>query len=338
MSADSASRRDFLRCATAAASVTALAQRVIAQTSSGLTTGIPTRVLGSTGARVSILGIGGAHARGIRDEAEYIRFTHMAVDEGVTFFDNSWDYSNGAAEEMMGKGLAADEYRKRVFLMTKNCGRDYKQSMQCLEDSLRRLQTDYLDLWQFHEINYDNDPEWIFEQGAIKAAVEAQKAGKVRFIGFTGHKDPRLHLKMADMPFEWQTSQMPINVMDAHYRSFQRNFVPVCLERNIGVIGMKGLGGGNGIMLGKEGLTVEECLRHCFGTPIATQVVGMTSVEQLKQNIAIARDFQPMADAEKNRLLARVKEVAGDGRFELFKSTERFEGAVHRRQHGFEVQ
>jgi predicted aldo/keto reductase-like oxidoreductase len=260
---------------------------------------------------------------------------HMAIDEGITFFDNAWDYSDGAAEEIMGKALAMDGYRKKVFLMTKNCGRDEKESMKCLEDSLRRLQTDHLDLWQFHEINYDNDPDWIFERGAIKVAIEARKAGKVRFIGFTGHKHPRIHLKMGAKPFEWDTSLMPINVMDAHYRSFQNEVVPVFLKKKMGIIGIKGLGGGRGNLLGKEGLTVEECVRYCLSLPITTQVLGMTSIEQLKQNIAIARNFKPMAAAEKSQLLARVKESAGDGRYELFKSAQVFDGIVHRRQHGF---
>ena len=310
------SRRDFLRAAAAVASAGAGARQAIAETGSGSDTGIPTRLLGKTGVRVSIIGVGGAHARAIKDDAECIRFMHTAVGEGINFFDNAWDYSNGAAEEIMGKALAIDGYRNKVFLMTKNCGRDDKESAKCLEDSLRRLQTDHLDLWQFHEMNWDNDPDWIFERGAIKVAMEARKAGKL---------------------FDWDTSQMPINVMDAHYRSFQNEVVPVLLKRKIGVIGIKGFGGGRGNMLGKEGLTVEECLRYCLSLPITTQVVGMTSMEQLKQDVAIARNFQPMSAAEKSQLLARVKEVAGDGRYELFKSTQTFEGVVHRRQHGFEV-
>ncbi len=178
-----------MRNALASVSAAALAEQVIGQTSSASATGVPTRVLGRTGQRISILGVGGGHARAIKDDAECIRYMHAAVDEGVTFFDNAWEYGDGAAEEIMGKALAQEGYRKKVFLMTKNCGRDYKDSMNCLEDSLRRLQTDHVDLWQFHEVNYDNDPDWIFERGAIKAALEARKAGKVRFIGFTGHKD-----------------------------------------------------------------------------------------------------------------------------------------------------
>src|SRR5229473_8093504 len=207
-------------------------------------TGLPTRVLGRTGVRVSIMGIGGWHVGAIKDEKEAMRVVHEAVDEGVTFFDNAWDYQDGHAEEVMGKALAMDGRRNKIFLMTKNCERDYAGSMKCLEDSLRRLQTDHLDLWQFHELVYDNDPDWIFEKGGIKAALEARKAGKVRFIGFTGHKDPRIHLKMLGKPHDWDTAQMPSNVMDAHYQSFQNEGVPGCLNKNFGVIRMKGLAGG----------------------------------------------------------------------------------------------
>ncbi|MBS1874762.1 MAG: aldo/keto reductase [Acidobacteria bacterium] len=333
MTTGGSTRRDFLRTAASAACATAIGSQALAQTSSASATGIPTRVLGRTGQRVSIIGVGGAHARAIKDDAEVVRYMHMAVDEGVTFFDNAWDYSDGAAEEVMGKALAQDSYRARVFLMTKNCGRDYADSVKCLEDSLRRLRTDYLDLWQFHEINYDNDPDWVFEKGAIKAAMEARQAGKVRYIGFTGHKDPRIHLAMGAKPYEWDTSQMPINVMDAHYRSFQKQVVPEFLKRNMGIIGIKGLGGGR--ILGAEGLTAEECLRYCLSQPVTVQVLGMTSIDQLKQNVAVARGFKPMTAEETAKMLARVKEVASDGRTELFKSTQRFDGVVHRRQHGF---
>jgi predicted aldo/keto reductase-like oxidoreductase len=335
MQAERFSRREFVRDAAAGVSVAALAERVMAQTSGG--SGLPVRVLGKTGAKISILGVGGWNARAIRDDAESIRYMHAAVDAGVTFFDNAWDYWDGEAEVIMGKALSMDGYRKKVFLMTKNCGRDYKDSMKCLDDSLRHLQTDHLDLWQFHEINYDNDPDWVFERGAIKAAMEARQAGKVRFVGFTGHKDPRIHLNMLAKPFEWDTCMMPINVMDAHFRSFQNQVLPVCLKRNIGVIGFKGLGGGEGTLLGKGGLTLAECLRFSLSLPIATQVVGMMSMAHLKQNIPILRNFKPMSPAEKSQVLARVKDVAGDGRYERFKTMLMFDGPFHRKQHGFPV-
>jgi uncharacterized protein len=330
-------RRDFIGAA-AAASVAVVADQIVAQTSGASGTGVSTRVLGRTGVSVSILGLGGGHIRAIKDDAEAIRVMHTAVDGGLTFFDTAWDYWDGASEEIMGKALADGGYRNRVFLMSKNCGRDYKMSMQCLEDSLRRLRTDHLDLWQFHEVNYDNDPDWIFERGAIKAAVEARKAGKVRFIGFTGHKLPSIHLTMLSKPFEWDTCMMPINVADFHFRSFQNNVAPVCVKRNIGIVGFKGLGGRQGDLVGQAGLTVEECLRYSLSMPVATQVVGMTSLEHVKRNIAIARDFKPMPADEKNKLLARVKEIAGDGRFEPFKTQLIHDARVHREQHGFPVQ
>ncbi len=333
MSLEKTSRRDFLQFAAAAVSTAALAEQIVAQTGSASATGVPTRPLGRTGVQISILGVGGAHAGRIPDP-EGARFIHTAVDEGISFFDNAWDYGGGTAEENMGRNLAMDGYRKKVFLMTKNCGRDYKDSMQCLEDSLRRLRTDHLDLWQFHEINYDSDPDWLVERGALKAAIEARKAGKVRFIGFTGHKHPSIHLNALGKDFAWETSQMPNNVMDAHFRSFRNNVMPVCLKKKVGVIGMKGLGGRNGILIGKEGLTYEECLRYCFSQPIATQVVGMTSLEQLKMNLAVARNFKPMTPQESSSLLARVKEVASDGRFEIFKTQNDFDADFHRMQHG----
>jgi predicted aldo/keto reductase-like oxidoreductase len=337
MSLDRATRREFLTGA--AASWFALAEQVIADTTPASATGLPMRVLGRTGVRVSIVGLGGWHVAAAKDEKEAVRIMHAAMDEGINFFDNAWDYHGGRAEELMGKALAMDNRRQKVFLMTKNCERDYQGSMKNLEDSLRRLRTDYIDLWQFHEIVYDNAPDWVFEKGGIRAAIEARQQGKVRFIGFTGHKDPRIHLKMLAKPHDWDTAQMPVNPMDAWYRSFQREVIPVCLKKKVGVIGMKGLGGGypQGILLAQAGLTVAECLRYAWSQPVATQVVGITSMEQLREVIELARGFRPMTRAEQQSLLDRVREVAGDGRYELFKSTQAFDGSHHRRQHGFEV-
>ncbi len=325
-------RRDFLKRST----IAGLAAQAVSQTGFGAS-GLPTRVLGRTGERVSILCLGGWHVGAIEDEKEAIRFMHTAVGEGLTFFDNAWEYHSGRAEEVMGKALAQDGYRKKVFLMTKCCGRDYKEAKQHLEDSLRRLRTDVIDLWQFHEVNYDSDPDWIFERGALRAAIEARKEGKIRFIGFTGHKDPRIHLKMLSKPFDWDTAQMPINVLDAHYRSFQKEVVPVCLKKNVGVIGMKGLAGGypQGKLVAGAGLNAVECYRYCLSLPVASQVVGVSNMDQLRQCVEMARGFQPMTEEEKSKLLAQVKDVAGDGRFELFKSTQAFDSPVHRRQHGF---
>jgi uncharacterized protein len=326
-------RRGFLKQAAIGAAATSLTVDVLASQVPAAATGLPTRVLGRTGERVSILCLGGWHIGSVKDPNEAIRIMHAAVDEGMTFFDNCWDYQDGGAEEIMGRALDGGR-REKVFLMTKNCERDYAGSMRCLDDSLRRLRTDRLDLWQFHEIIYDNDPEWVFEKGGMKAALEAQKAGKVRYIGFTGHKDPRIHLAMLAKPFAWEACQMPINVLDLHYRSFQREVVPVCLEHNVGIIGMKGFGGGSGIA-GKAGLTAAEAFRYALSQPVASQVVGITTMEHLKEAIAIGRDFTPMPPGEQAALAARVRDVATDGRFELFKSTQTFDGPVHRRQHGF---
>lgn len=316
-----------------------LAEQVIAQTSSSSATGMPMRVLGRTGERVSVICLGGWHIGSLKDEAEAIRIMHAAIDDGVNFFDNAWDYHNGRSEEVMGKALAADGKRSKVFLMTKNCERDYEGSKRNLEESLRRLKTDHLDLWQFHEMVYDNDPDWVFEKGGLKAALEARKEGKVRFIGFTGHKDPRIHLKMLGKPHDWDSAQMPVNVMDTHYRSFISGVIPVCLKKNVGVIGMKGLGGGgsNGRFLTEVGMTAAECYRYSLSQPVTSQVMGITTMEQLKQDVALARSFKPLSAEETKVLMSRVKDVAGDGRHELFKSTLTYDGPHHRKQHGFEV-
>lgn len=330
------SRREFMGGTSA---IAALADQVIAQTTPASGSGMPMRMLGRTGVKVSIVGIGGWHIGAVKDANEAIRIMHAAIDEGVNFFDNAWDYQMGGAETVMGNALAQGGKRKKVFLMTKNCERDYAGSMKNLEESLRRLKTDYLDLWQFHEMVYDNDPDWVFEKGGLKAALEAKKQGKVRFIGFTGHKDPRIHLKMLAKPHAWDTAQMPINVMDATYRSFQNEVVPECLKKNTGVIGMKGLAGGwpQGRLISHARLTVEECYRYCLSLPVAVQVMGINTMEHLKADVALARNFKPMTAQEKQALLARVKDAAGDGRHELFKSTKNYDGPHHRKQHDFDT-
>jgi aryl-alcohol dehydrogenase-like predicted oxidoreductase len=327
-------RREFLTQTVAGVTLAALADDVLASQQPASRTGLPTRRLGRTGQQVSIVCLGGWHIGAVKDPTDAVRIMHAALDEGVTFFDNCWDYHDGGAEEVMGRALADGSRRQHCFLMTKNCERDYEGSKKCLDDSLRRLRTDYVDLWQFHEMVYDSDPDWVFDKGGIKAAVEAQKAGKVRHIGFTGHKDPRIHLAMLEKPYDWASAQMPINALDVHYRSFQNHVVPVCLKKQVGVIGMKGFGGGDGI-LRRAGLTADEAYRYALSQPVASQVVGLTSMEQLKAIVALARDFTPMPDAEQKALTGRVKDVAGDGRFELFKSTQMFDGPVHRKQHGF---
>ena len=331
------SRRDFFFGMFGSAMTAALAQQALAQQSGS--NGLPTRRLGRTQEQVSILCLGGWHIGAVEDKKEAIRIMHAAMDEGMTFFDNAWDYHDGGSEEIMGKALAMDGRRKKVFLMTKNCERDYEGSKRNLEDSLRRLKTDYLDLWQFHENNYDNDPDWVFDKGGFKAAIEAQKEGKVRFIGFTGHKDPRIHLKMLGKPYDWATAQMPINIMDAHFRSFQKEVVPVCLNKNVGVIGMKSLAGSpngtDGHIPTSTKITAEQCIRYALSLPISSLCVGIRSMKDLEQDLKIARNFEAMSDSDKAQLLTMSQAEGSDGRHEMFKSTQRFDGPHHRVQHGF---
>ncbi|HSQ58590.1 MAG TPA: aldo/keto reductase [Gemmata sp.] len=288
---------------------------------------------------VPILCLGGWHIGQPAIDADAERIMHAAIDEGITFFDNAWDYHDGRSEEIMGKALATGGRRQKVFLMTKNCGRDAATTRQHLEDSLRRLKTDVIDLWQFHEINYDNDPEWIVERGALAAAIEAQKAGNVRFLGFTGHKSPHIFVKMLAV-HAWDTCQLPVNVCDYFYRSSIHNVLPELRKRNIAAIGMKSLGGGNlesgGRIVAGGVATAEECIAFSLSQDIATLVVGIDSMKVLMQDVKVARDFKPMSKAEADALLARAKPVAGDGRFEWSKSTRNFDGPYHRKQHGFE--
>lgn len=322
------SRRGFL---TSVAAVPLAAEALQTQPSA---TGIPTRALGKTGVQVSILGLGGHHQARPKDENESFRIVHTAIDNGITFMDNAWDYLDGRAEEVMGKALAMDGYRKKAFLMTKVCDRDYAGAMKHLEDSLRRLRADVIDLWQFHECNYFNDPEFVQEKGGLRAALEAKKQGKVRFIGFTGHKHPRIHNKMLALNFAWDACQMPNNVMDYRFESFRHETMPECAKRGVGVIGMKGCGG-DAKMLREGAVTVEECYRYFLSQPVSTQVVGLANMDDLNRAIGIARGFKPMTAAEVQTLTTRVKEVAGDGRYELFKTSQRYDAPHHRRQHGF---
>jgi len=322
-------RRAFLKTAAASLAAAASGSTVLADQQDS-PAGIPTRPLGKTGERVSIIGLGGWHI-GTAEEREAIAIMHQAIDEGVTFFDNSWDYHNGRSEEVMGKALAAGGRRQKVFLMTKVCARDYEGARRQLEDSLRRLRTDVIDLWQFHEINWDVDPDWVFERGGLKCALEARKAGKIRYIGFTGHKHFAHHLKMLAKPFAWDTVQMPINVLDAHYCSFQKHVLPVCQERKIGAIGMKSLS--NGVIPKKLKFSAEICRRFALSLPISTLACGICSRKDLLQDLAIARAFQPITEEAIDALLARAAEPARDGKFEPHKST-RYGSAYHFRQHG----
>ena len=321
-------RRSFLKSAMAALAAGCFGQQAMA-TQQDSSTGIPTRLLGRTGERIPIVGLGGYHI-GVPDQQDGIRIMHEAIDQGMTFFDNAWDYHRGGSEEVMGKALADTSRRQKVFLMTKCCDRDYKGAMQNLEESLRRLKTDYLDLWQFHEINWSIDAEWLFDKGGIKAAIEAKKAGKVRYIGFTGHRATMHHLKLINKPFEWDTVQMPINLLDAHYDSFQKKVVPVCNEKNIAVIGMKALAGG--ALPKKIGIPADVCRRFALSLPIASLICGIRSRDDLLQDLNMARNFKPIDETEMKTLIASAEEAGSDGKMELWKTTD-YGGRHHREQH-----
>jgi len=322
-------RRDFFKVSLASLATAAGGRSVLAEQRPS-EAGIPTRPLGRAGERVSIIGLGG-YDIGVPEEKLGIAIVHEAIDEGVTFFDSAWDYHQGGSEQVLGKALATGGRRDKVFLMTKNCARDYKGSRQHLEDSLRRLKTDRVDLWQFHEIDWHVDPDWIFDRGALKYAIEARKAGKVRHIGFTGHRSVANQLKMILRPFEWDTAQMPINILDAHYRSFQKNVLPECLRRKISVIGMKALGGGGGIPRGLK-MPAEVCRRYSLSLPISTLVCGIRSRKDLLQDVAMARSFKPMSEEELQALRDKTKAVGNDGKLEGYKRKE-FGSRFHFRQH-----
>ncbi len=297
---------------------------------------VPRRTLGSTGAQVSVLGLGGFHIGKVDTLDEAKRIVAEAMDAGINFFDNAWEYSDGKSEDWLGKALAGR--REHAFLMTKVCthGRDHAVAQQQLEESLKRLQTDYLDLWQVHECVYDNDPERHFaKDGVIRALEDAKKAGKVRFVGFTGHKHPRIHQKMLSQGFAFDTVQMPLNVFDANFRSFEHEVLPTAVQRKLGVIGMKSLGG-TGQAIQEGVVTIEEALRYAMSVPgVSVTVSGVDSLTILHQNLAIARDFKPLTPNEMIALRERTADAAGDGHFELYKTTTRFDAKVGREQHGY---
>lgn len=288
---------------------------------------MPYRPLGKTGEEVSLVGIGGAHI-GYQhvEEAEAIRIMHAAIDSGINFFDNSWDYNKGLSEERMGRALASPGKREKVFLMTKFCchsqGWSTSAALRMLDESLKRLQTDYLDLWQIHEVIQRDHPEKAFQtDSAVEALVKAKESGKVRHVGFTGHREPEIHLDMLKQEFPFETVQMPLNVMDAHYRSFENQVLPVLRERNIGVIGMKPLGGGarTGAILESNVVSATECLRYAMNLPVSTVVTGIISMETLEQAIQAAISFRPFEKEELASLLERTRTLARNGEFERYK-------------------
>jgi predicted aldo/keto reductase-like oxidoreductase len=336
-------RREFLQTAATGITAAALTQAVSAESppdkGAKNAVGVPLRPLGKSGEMVSIMALGGHASTNPRklEEAQSLRLIQRAVDEGITFMDNCWDYHDGVAEERMGKALAAGARRDKTFLMTKVCGRTAREAQSNLDDSLRRLQTDRIDLWQFHEIVYDNDPDWIFaDDGAIHIGLKALKEGKVRYLGFTGHKDPSIHLKMLGKPHPWDAVLMPLNVMDTHFRSFQKLVLPELLRRGIAPLGMKSLGG-NGSIVTQAGVPVEIALRYVLSLPIASLVSGIDSEKVLDQNLAIVRGFESLSKDQMLAIEQRSEPLAGDGRYELFKTTKDFDGPVHRKQHGFAV-
>ena len=293
--------------------------------------GIPYRTLGRTGERVSAIGLGGWHL-GLKhvDEPLSVRLIRHAIDRGITFLDNCWDYNEGKSEERMGKALR-DGYRQRAFLMTKLDGRTRDSAAQQLEQSLARLQTDVIDLVQIHEvIRMDDAARCFAEGGAIEALLEARRAGKLRFIGFTGHKDPAIHLAMLDAAFKrdfkFDTVQMPLNVMDAHFRSFEKHVLPVLVERGIGVLGMKSMG--DGILLKSKVVSAQECLRYALSLPTSVVITGCERTEILQQAIDVASRFEPFTPEQRQALLARTAPHAEKGEYELFKTSERFDGTA----------
>jgi aryl-alcohol dehydrogenase-like predicted oxidoreductase len=296
---------------------------------------MPMRKFGRHDVYISALGLGGHHLGDAEDEQTAMRIVHEAVDNGVTFFDNCWEYHRGKSELWLGKGLKGR--RDKVFLMTKVCthGRDASLGMQMLEESLLRLQTDHLDLWQIHGVSFENDPAlFIRPHGAAEALRKAKEQGKVRFVGFTGHKDPGMHLQMLETGFPFDSVQMPLNCFDANFHSFETQVLPVLQQRGIAPLGMKPLSG-HGEPITNGVVTAEEALRYAMSLPVATTITGMDKLDVLHQNLKIAQGFQPMSPAEMQALRDRTRPMAGDARFELYKVSIKYDNPEARMAHGF---
>ena len=287
------------------------------------------RELGSTGEQVSVIGLGGSHlGKASVEEDEAIRLIHEGLDRGINFLDNSWDYNEGRSEERVGKALSQGGYRQKAFVMTKLDGRTKELATDQINDSLRRLKVDHIDLLQHHEVIRFDDPDRIFsEGGAMEAVVSAKQAGKVRFIGFTGHKDPRIHLYMLEVAqkhgFHFDTVQMPVNIMDAHFRSFSQMVVPEAVKQKIGVLGMKSFG--NGIILKSGAVQPMDCLHYSLNLPISVLITGIDSKMLLDQAFAAVKSFQPMDEAAVASLITKTEQVAMNGKYELFKTTSHFD-------------
>jgi predicted aldo/keto reductase-like oxidoreductase len=327
------SRRDFMKMAMATGTAAASGLGVRAEEKQSE---IPRCPLGRTGEKVSCIGLGGSHIGKVEDEQESIRIMRSAIDRGLTFMDNSWDYNDGdgASETRMGKALR-DGYRNKVFLMTKVDGRTKKAAAKQIEESLRRLQSDHVDLLQLHEVIRMEDPDRAFaEGGAMEALKEAQAAGKCRYLGFTGHKDPVIHRRMLEAAakhgFRFDTVQMPLNVMDAHFRSFEHQVLPELVKQGIGVLGMKSMG--SGIILKSKVVKPIECLHYALNLPTSVVITGIDSMKILDQAIEAARTFQPMTEEDVASLLARTADAAKEGKFELFKTATEFDSTAQHPQ------
>ena len=295
------------------------------------------REVGRTGIHVSAIGVGGHHLGDLPSADGAIRLVHEAIDGGVTFFDNAWEYYNGKTETILGRALS--DRRDKVFLMTKVCthGRSGELAMRMLEESLRRLQTDHLDLWQIHGIVYDNDPELAYaKNGVVEALEQAKKQGKVRFVGFTGHKEPAFHLRMLELGFPFDAVQMPLNPFDANFHSFEKQVLPEVNRRGMAALGMKSMGGTAWAI--KAGVVqAEELLRYAMSLPVATTICGIDSLDVLQQNLRVVRNFKVMTESEMEALRARCAPTAADGRFEPYKVSLRYDNPVTRMPHGFPI-
>ena len=324
-------RRDFLKRSAAAS----LAASLNPQLSQASGQPIPHRTLGRTGEKVSMVGIGGYHIGAPSvEEQEAIRIVRTALDNEINFLDNCWDYNDGVSEERMGKALR-DGYRQKAFVMTKIDGRTKAAAEQQLNQSLQRLQTDHIDLLQFHEVIRDNDPERIFASGGgMEAVLAAKKAGKVRYIGFTGHKSPDIHNKMLETAFAhnftFDAVQMPLNVMDAHFDSFEKKTLPILVKHGIGVLGMKPMG--DKIILHSKTATPVECLHYAMNLPTSVVITGCDSMQILQQALDAARSFKPMSKEEVATLLAKTSSAAAKGEFEQYKTTHNFDGTYQNPQ------
>lgn len=317
------SRRDLLK--------TAGAGLLAAGAAHGATNEMPYRELGKTGQKVSCIALGGSHiGKPSLAESEGTRIIREAIDRGLNFMDNSWDYNDGRSEKVMGNALR-DGYRAKAFLMTKFDGRTKEEATKQIDESLKRLQTDHLDLLQFHEnIRFDDPDRFFAPGGAAEALVQAKKAGKTRFIGFTGHKDPHIHLYMLELArkngFHFDTIQMPINVMDAHFRSFTMHVIPVAIRDGLGVLGMKSMG--SGVILKSKTVKPEECLRYALSQQTSAVVTGIDSQQVLDQAFRVAGSFKPYTREETAALLERTASVAERGEYELFKTTSHFDSTA----------